>query len=496
MSASRCSNPVQILFNVRREEIAPVLIAALFFFCVMAALMVLRPARDALGMEHGMESMRRLIIVTAVATLAMYPLFGLLVGRLKRLQLVGTTYGFFALSLAGFWALMTFAPLAIGHVSGQAFYVWFNVFNLFVTMVFWALLTERFTNDQSKRFFSLISIGGTLGAIFGPWLSSLLAQSLGTPSLLLVAGGLLLLGLLAAWLLLWTAPGRATGIGISTSARADEAAERIGGDAFAGIRSVFRTPYLSGIATYVMLMAVMATFVYFTRLQMVAAIAVEIDTRTAILARIDMWTHVAVLALQLTFAGPIIRRFGLGIVLAILPVATAIGFIGLAVHGSFAVLVLLEAATRAVQRGITQPAREALFTVIDREDKYRAKAFIDTSVYRGGDMVGSQAEGALGRLGLAMGGLVNVVLPVALVWVLLALWLGRAQVLRAARLPASAAPGGFDGAQDDSIRLQAHSLALHDGKAAIHVDQAPSASGMTAVREQQSEQGQMAIQRR
>lgn len=493
MSASR-SNPLQILFNVRREEIAPVLTAALFFFCVMAALMVLRPARDALGMEHGIDSMRGLIIVTAVATLAMYPLFGLLVGRLKRLQLVGTTYGFFALTLAGFWGLMTFAPSAIGRLSGQAFYVWFNVFNLFVTMVFWALLTERFTSDQSKRFFALISIGGTLGAIFGPWLSSLLAQSLGTPSLLLVAGGFLLLGLLTAWLL-WMVPGRATSVGISMSAPADEAAERIGRNAFAGIRSVFRTPYLSGIAIYVMLMAVMATFVYFTRLQMVAAIAVEIDTRTAILARIDMWTHVTVLALQLTFAGPIIRRFGLGIVLAILPVVTAIGFIGLAIHGSFVVLVLLEAATRAVQRGITQPAREALFTVIDREDKYRAKAFIDTSVYRGGDMVGSQAEGVLGRLGLAMGGLVNVVLPFALVWILLALWLGRAQVLRAARLPASAAPAGFDGPQDDSIRPQGRTSPMNDGKTAIHIGRAPGEKGMTAVQEHQAEQGQMAFQR-
>lgn len=496
MSAPRGSSPFQILFDVRREEIAPVLIAALFFFCVMAALMVLRPARDALGMEHGMESMRRLIIVTSVATLAMYPLFGLLVGRLKRLQLVGTTYGFFALSLAGFWGLMMFAPLAIGHISGQVFYVWFNVSNLFVTMVFWALLTERFTSDQGKRFFALISIGGTLGAIFGPWLSSLLAQSLGTPSLLLVAGGFLLLGLLAAWLLQWTVPGRATGSGISTSARADETAERIGGDAFAGIRSVFRSPYLSGIATYVMLMAVMATFVYFTRLQMVAAIADEIDTRTAILAKIDMWTHVAVLVLQLTFAGPIIRRFGLGIGLAILPVATAVGFIGLATFGSFVVWVLLEAATRAAQRGITQPAREALFTVIDREDKYKAKAFIDTSIYRGGDMVGSQIEGALGRLGLAMGGLVNVVLPVALVWGLLALWLGRAQFLRAARLPASAAPAVFDGTHDGFIGPPGPPSASCHAKAALHVDRAPSAEGMTGVRELQSEKGQTAFQRR
>ena len=418
------------------------LIAALFFFCVLTALMVLRPARDALGMEHGIESVRWLIIGTAGVTLAVNPLFGWLVSRLKRLPLIGATYGFCVLSLVGFWGLMTFVPGAVGQASGQVFYVWFNVFNLFVTVVFWALLTERFTSDQGKRCFALISVGGTLGAIFGPWLASQLAGRLGTPSLLLVAGGFLLLGLLGAWLLLWIPRDRGP---TPASPRAD-ATERIGGSAWAGIRSVFRSRYLIGVAGYVMLMTVVATFVYFTRLQMVAAIADDLDTRAAILGRIDMWTHVAVLVLQLTLAGRIIQRFGLGVTLAILPVATTLGFIGLAIYGSFAVLVLLEAATRAVQRGITQPARETLFTVVGREDKYKAKAFVDTFVYRAGDVVGAQAEGALGRLGLAMGGLVSAVVPLALAWVMLALWLGRAQGRRAQQPPADT-DGRLDGSR-------------------------------------------------
>lgn len=426
MSVTRRPRLLQILFDLRREEIGPVLIAALFFFCVLTALMVLRPARDALGLEHGIESVRWLIVVTAVATLALNPLFGWLVGRLRRLQFVGATYGFLVLALVGFWGLATFAPAAVGQASSQVFYVWFNVFNLFVTMVFWALVTERFTSEQGKRFFPLISIGGTLGAIFGPWLASLLAEPLGTPSLLLIAGGFLLLGMLAAWLLLRIAPDRARDTGAGSPPRADRS-ERIGGSAWAGIRSVFRSPYLAGVAGYVMLMAVTVTFVYFTRLQMVAAIADDIDARAAILGRIDMWTHIAVLALQLALAGQLVKRFGLGVALAILPVITAAGFIGLAIHASFLVLILLEAATHAVQRGITQSAREMLFTTVDREDKYKAKAFIDTFIYRAGDVIGAHTEGALGRLGMAMGGLVSLVLPLALVWMMLGLWLGRAQ---------------------------------------------------------------------
>nr|WP_298130564.1 MFS transporter [uncultured Pseudoxanthomonas sp.] len=432
------------LFNLHREEVAPVLIAALFFFCVLTALMLLRPARDALGMERGIESIRWLFVGTALATLAVNPVFGWLVARLRRLQFVGATYGFFVVSLVGFWALLIFAPGAIGERSGQVFYVWFSVFNLFVTMVFWALLADRFTSDQGKRFFALISVGGTLGAIFGPWLTSRLAVPLGTPSLLLIAGGFLLVALATAWLLLRVVPDKAaTGDASSSAARAVAEPARIGGSAWAGLVAVFRSRYLTAIAGYVVLMTVLATFIYFTRLQMVAAVTDDMDARAAILGSIDMWTQVAVLVLQLTLTGKLIQRFGLGVALAILPVATALGFIGLAIYGSFVVLVLLEATNRAVQRGITRPAREALFTVVSREEKYKAKAFVDTFMYRTGDVVGAQAEGVLGRLGLALGGLASVVVPLALAWAAIGLWLGRAQAryATAAEQEFSSTPG-------------------------------------------------------
>ncbi|MEJ2790564.1 MULTISPECIES: MFS transporter [unclassified Pseudoxanthomonas] len=434
--ASRRPRLLQTLFNLRREEVGPVLIGAVFFFCVLTALMLLRPARDALGMERGIESIRWLFVGTAVATLAVNPLFGWLVGRLRRLQFIGVTYGFFIASLVGFWALLMFAPGAIGQRSGQVFYVWFSVFNLFVTMVFWALLADRFTSEQGKRFFALISVGGTLGAILGPWLTSQLAVPLGTPSLLLVAGGFLLVALFAAWLLVHVVPDRATADAAVHAPRFAAESERIGGSAWAGLVAVFRSRYLTAIAGYVLLMTVLATFIYFTRLQMVAAVSDSMDARAAILGNIDMWTQVAVLVLQLTLTGKIIQRFGLGVALAILPVATALGFIGLAIYGSFVVLVLLEATNRAVQRGITRPAREALFTVVSREEKYKAKAFVDTFMYRTGDVIGAQTEGALGRLGLALGGLASVVVPLAFAWAAIGIWLGRAHARRAASVMA------------------------------------------------------------
>ncbi len=154
-------NPVAQLFNLNRSEIAPVLLAVFFFFCVLTALMVLRPAREALGMQGGIESVRWLFMGTALVTLLVNPLFGLLVSRLPRLHFITATYLFFGASLVVFYLVMTLAPDVIGVTTGQIFYVWFSVFNLFVTMVFWALMADRFSLEQGKRFFGLIAVGGT-----------------------------------------------------------------------------------------------------------------------------------------------------------------------------------------------------------------------------------------------------------------------------------------------------------------------------------------------
>lgn len=185
--------------NVRREELGPTIVASLFFFCVLTALMVVRPAREALGMQCGIEAIRWLFVGTVVVTLAVNPLFGWLVSRYRRLAFIAATYVFFALGLAGFYALLVLSPASVGATTGQVFYVWFSVFNLFATMLFWALMADRFTLEQSKRLFGAIAVGGTAGAIFGPWLASVLARPLGTPALLLVAAAFLVLALLAAW---------------------------------------------------------------------------------------------------------------------------------------------------------------------------------------------------------------------------------------------------------------------------------------------------------
>jgi ATP:ADP antiporter, AAA family len=415
---------LQRLLNIRREEIAPLLMAAFYFFCILVALMILRPAREALGMQRGIEAIRWLFMGTLVATLFVNPIFGWLVSRFRKMTFIATMNLFFAANLLVFWALLVFAPAAIGEVSGMVFYVWMSVFNLFVTMIFWALMSDRFSYEQSRRLFGAVAVGGTVGAIVGSGQAWVLAERIGTPSLLLIASAFLTMGVAAAF-----AVNRMTA---SWQTRASDTLitgdnQRIGGSAWEGFRAVARSPYLLGISAYVLILAVLVTFVYFTRLQMVAAMGDDLDMRTGIFGQIDFITQVATLVLQAIVAGHLMRRIGVGFTLALTPVIVALGFIGLAIVGSLAFLILFDATFRASQRAIMRPARETLFTVVSLEDVYKSKAFTDTFVYRAGDVVGAQTEGLLGRLGMGLMGLASVAVPLAVVWAALGIWLARVQ---------------------------------------------------------------------
>ena len=422
----------QRFFQIRKGEGAAVFASALSFFFILTALMVIRPARESLGMRRGIEAVRWLFIGTAVVTLAVNPIFALLVSRYRRIVFITATYLFFGLSLVGFYLVLVGAPGAIGEVSGMVFFVWFSVFNLFSTMVFWALMADRFSLEQSKRLFGVISVGGTLGAIAGPWLASQLAGPLGTAGLLPVAATSLALAVVAAWTVTRLQPR-------SLDAAADSGAPRevddraiIGGSAWQGFRAALRSPYLLGISAYVLILTVISTFIYFTRLQMVAALGSDLDMRTSVFARIDLYTQLTTLVLQALVTGQLMKRLGVHLTLALLPAMVSFGFVGLAMSASLAALVVLQAAFSAMQRAIVRPARETLFTVVSREDKYKSKAFIDTFVYRVGDVVGSQVEGLLRGLAMGLTGLVAVTVPLAIVWGVLGVWLGRAQQQRVA----------------------------------------------------------------
>ncbi len=412
-------------FNVRREELLPILMAAVYFFCILTALMILRPTRDALGLERGIEEIRWLFYGTLILTLFVNPLFGMLVVRLRRMVFISVAHAFFIANLLVFCAILLLAPQAVGERTGQVFYVWMSVFNLFVTMMFWALMADRFSLEQSKRIFGVIAVGGTMGALTGSTLVWNLAEMIGAPLMLVMACVFLTLGTGAAWVVATLQPERQRAPG--ESRLGPDTTGVIGGSALEGMRAVFRSPYLLGISGYVMILAVMVTLIYFTRLQMVAAAGDSVDFRTGLFAQMDFYTQAATLTLQLLVVGRVMKRFGVAFTMAVLPVTVALGFIGLAIVGSIVALVIFDATQRAVQRAIMRPARETLWTVVSREEKYKAKAFIDTFVYRGGDAVGSETERGLGKLGIGLYALAIAAVPLAVIWAMLGIWLGRQQ---------------------------------------------------------------------
>ncbi|HEX6574637.1 MAG TPA: MFS transporter [Gemmatimonadaceae bacterium] len=413
------TNVIQRFMHIRREEAWPVLVSGLAFFFILTALMMLKPAREALGLERGIEAIRWLFVGTAVVTLAVNPLFGLMVSRFRRLVFINVAYLFFAVSLLVFYGLLVMAPAAIGKTSGMVFFVWFSVFNLFATMIFWGVMADRFSLDQGKRLFGLITVGGSLGAIAGPWLASQLAKPLGTAALLPIAAGVLGLAMLSLRGVTKLQPGH-------ENATIDERSV-IGGSAWDGFRAVTRSPYLLGISAYVLIMTVFATFIYFTKLHLVAGLGDGLDVRTTVFAKIDLYTQITTMTMQGFVTGRVMKRLGVPFALTLLPITAGLGVAGLAVVASLAAIVVLQAAYNAVQRGIVRPARETLFTVVPRTDKYKSKAFIDTFVYRTGDVMGSQVEGALGRLGTGVASLISISLPLAVVWGALGFWLGRRQ---------------------------------------------------------------------
>lgn len=424
---------VQRLFNIRRDELGLILISAFFFFCVLAGIMILRPVRDSLGTTRDMDTLRWLVIGTAMASLLINPIFGWLVSRFVRLTFITVTYSFFALSLVGFYLLLAFAPQAVGETTGQVYFVWHSVFNLFCTAVFWALMADQFSFERSKRLFGAIAVGGTLGAITGPWLARTLVTPLGTPALLIIAAGFLVLAIVSAWVMSLFQPERWR----MEEAILDQAV--IGGSPWEGLVAIFQSRYLLGIAAYNLLTSVLLTYLYLTRLQMVSALGGDTNARTLTFANLDLITQGTTLLLQLLVYSRFVKRLGVTTALFLLPSLLAVGFVGLSMIGSLMALVIFEALSRAVGHAIMTPARHTLFTVVSREDKYKSKALTDTFVLRAGDVIGAWTEGLVaGKLGAQLAGLgwgasanlwalASVATPLALIWGVIGLTIGRKQ---------------------------------------------------------------------
>ncbi|MGE0557238.1 MAG: NTP/NDP exchange transporter [Burkholderiales bacterium] len=415
---------------VRPEEIRALLWSFAYFFFLLAAYYVLRPVRDEMGIAGGVKNLPWLFTATFFVMLAAVPVFGAVVARVPRRRFIPLVYHFFAANILIFWLLLTF-KVALTQTA-QVFFVWISVFNLFAVSVFWSFMADLYRSEQGKRLFGFIAAGGSAGALLGPLIAVGFAESIGRANLLLIAGVLLEVAVLCAMRLEAAAPALKDGNALPTEAA--RAGEGLGGGWIAGLMMVLRSPYLAGIALWVALLSLAGTFLYFQQANIVAALSDDPNKRTAIFARIDLAVSLLTIIVQFVATGRLIRRFGAGPAAAFLPLVFAGGFLALALTPMLWVVIAFQALQRAANFAISNPAREVLFTVVEREEKYKAKYVIDNVVFRGGDAASGWLFHALRGLGMEPSTISLATVPVAAGWMLLALLLGRAHEQRTRQL--------------------------------------------------------------
>jgi AAA family ATP:ADP antiporter len=431
---------VERVFQVRPSELPVVGWSWLYIFAILSSYYVMRPIREQMGVSGGIENLPWLFTATLVAMILLNVPFGYLVKRLPRIRFIPITYRFFTANILLFAIALYFAEREQAVWVGRFFFVWLSVFNLFVVSIFWQTIVDVFTSEQGKRLFGLIAAGATIGAIMGSAATALLARTVPTWGLLTGAALLLEVAVFSVKHLsrltdkLYHKPPAQSG---------DRA---IGGGTFAGMVHVLKSPYLINVSLFLILFSITSTFLYFEQVGIAAKAFPDRGAQTAFFASVDLAVNLLTLIIQLFLTGRVVRLFGVGLALASLPFLSIIGFAILAYAPTMAAIVAFQVLRRAGNFGIARPTREVLFTVLPREDRYKAKSFIDTVMYRLGDQVGAWSYALVGALHWGASILPLVALPISALWLINAIWLGRRQEQLAARAPVPILGAGKDAA--------------------------------------------------
>ncbi|WP_413723084.1 NTP/NDP exchange transporter [Sodalis sp. RH24] len=415
------------IVNIQPEEIPALAWSWLYVFALFLAYYVLRPIRDELGVAGGVRNLPWLFTGTLLAMLAVNPLFAAAVRRWPRERFIAVTYRFFIVNLLIFMLLMTVATPGQSVWVGRAFFIWVSVFNLFVVSVFWSFIVDVFDREQGKRLFGFLAAGATLGGLVGSSLTAGFVDKVGQNGLLIIAMILLEMAVFASRRL-----SRVSDV-FQRPLRGDESNKALGGGLFAGMTHTFRSPYLLGIAFFMLFYSVTSTFLYFQQASIAEGNFVNSAARTVFFARIDFWVNAITLVLQLFLTGRLIGWLGVVVTLCALPLFSLVGFAGIAAYPAIGLFVVVQVMRRVTNFSLARPTREVLFTSVAREDRYKAKNFIDTVVYRVGDQVAGWTYAGLVGLGLSMTGISIVAVPLSALWLGLSVWLGTRSQLTLSR---------------------------------------------------------------
>jgi AAA family ATP:ADP antiporter len=416
------SNPISRLLKrvsrIEAHEVNATLSSFLFVVILMSAYYILRPVRDAMASDWSDAEVSWLWTINFFISTAVVALYGVAVSRFRFQLLVPTVYGFFALTFVVFYVAASGSVDRI--LIDKAFYVWVSVFSLLHISVFWSFMSDLFNKEQAGRLFGIIAAGASVGGLIGPAIPSFFSESLGTDNLMLIASGMLLLPIPIIFYLQ----------SLKSSALHNEdfisqnAPAKIGGNPFAGFKLFFSNPYLLAIALFIFLYTGISSFVYFELKNLLADFSRP--ERTAVWAQMDLAVNTLSIATGLFATGRIMSKFGMPVTIALVPVLICIGLIVIAISPVMAVVVGLQILRRAGNYAVTRPAREMLFTRVDRETRFKAKPVIDIVAYRGGDTIMAWLfTGLTQGLGLGLASVALVGAGIAALWTLVALYLGR-----------------------------------------------------------------------
>ena len=408
--------------SIFKKEGAAFVWSFLYFFSLLTAYFILRPIRDAMGIAGGTGSLAYLFSYTFIVMLAVMPIYGALVAHFPRRKLIPYIYSFFILNLLLFWVF--FSNKIMMDLTAKVFFVWLSVFNVFVVSIFWSFMIDIFKASDSKKLFGLIASGGTIGSILGPITVTLLIDRVGTESLLLISATILLFSIVCVLRL--------------TSLRKDNLLDMknvqlnldnnkaIGGSILAGFTEILKSRYLMGISALVFLLSLTATFAYFQQSSLIYNGYSDTAERVKVFALIERYVSIGALIFQIFISGPVMIKYGVKAGIILLPIITVLGFVLLAISPTIGIFIIFQTIRRASEYGMFSPARENLFSIVSREQKYKAKNFIDTAIFRGGDVInGWIYTGLNAGMGLSIAVVSMIGVPLALIWGILAWKLGK-----------------------------------------------------------------------
>ena len=415
------------VIDVRPEEVRVLGWCWLYIFSVLSSYYIMRPIRDQMGVAGGVENLQWLFTASLVGMLLLNLPFAWLVAKLPRSRFIPITYHFFVVNILVFAALLHWSNPHAAVWIGRIFFVWVSVFNLFVVSVFWQMNVDLFSPEQGKRLFGVIAGGATIGAIVGASVTASLVRYVSPVFLMLGSAVLLEVAVFSV--------GRLSRLSPTLHHRPVESGgeKAIGGGVFSGIVHTFRSRYLVNVGAFLLLFSVTSTFLYMEQAGIVSRSFSDRGAQITFFATIDLLVNVLTLAIQLFLTGRILLTLGVALSLGLLPALTIIGFGALALVPTVIAVAVFQVLRRAADYAIARPTRELLFTVVPREDRFKAKSFIDTIVYRVGDQIGAWSTTLLRVLGLGTSELALVAIPIAALWLVNGLWLGRRQERLAAQ---------------------------------------------------------------